>query len=100
MTKCFSILLGLIFVESRSGKTRRPNGLIAVGLRSYSSKNCGENVTLKAGLDGLAASLIAYWRESFSLRKVNDGSSASTYKLVTGEVRNAPKDVITDSFLK
>ena len=59
VTKCFSLLFGLIFVKSRSGKTRRPNGLIAVGLRSYSSKNCRENVTLKAGLDGLAASLIA-----------------------------------------
>ena len=48
-------------------------------------------MTLKAGLRWLAASLIAYWRESFSLRKYNDGSSASTYKLVTGEIRNAPK---------
>ena len=46
---------------------------------------------MKAGLDGLAASLIAYWRESFSLRKVNDGSSASTYKLVTGECETLPK---------
>ena len=33
-------------------------------------------MTLKAGLRWLAASLIAYWRESFSLRKYNDGSSA------------------------
>ena len=40
-------------------------------------------MTLKAGLRWLAASLIAYLRESFSLRKYNDGSSASTYKLVT-----------------
>ena len=48
-------------------------------------------MTLKAGIRWLATSLIAYWRESFSLRKYNDGSSASTYKLVTGEVRNAPK---------
>ena len=46
---------------------------------------------VKAGLDGFAASLVAYWRESFSLRKCSDGSSASAYKLVTGEVRNAPK---------
>ena len=32
VTKCFSILLGLVFVESKSGEV-------------YSSKNCRENVT-------------------------------------------------------
>ena len=47
-------------------------------------------MNLKAGLRWLAISLIAYWRESFSLRQHNESSSASTYKLVTGEVRNAP----------
>ena len=81
----------MIFDDSKGGEIRRPKGFIALGLCSLSSRNCGENVTLKAGLRWLAASLIAYWRESFSLRKYNDGSSASTYKLVTGEVRNAPK---------
>ena len=38
----------------------------------------GGNVTLKVGFVGLAASLMAYCRASFSLRKYNDGSSAST----------------------
>ena len=31
---CFSIFLGLIFEDSKSGKTRRPKGLIVLGLRS------------------------------------------------------------------
>ena len=38
----------------------------------------GGNVTLKVGFDGLAASLMAYCRARFSLRKYNDGSAAST----------------------
>ena len=39
-------------------------------------KICGGNVTLKVGFDGLAASLIAYFKASFSLHKYNDGSLA------------------------
>ena len=39
----------------------------------------------------LAASLVAYCKESFSLREYNDGSSASTLRLATGEVLKAPK---------
>ena len=30
--KCFSMLLGLIFDDSKSGKIRRPKGFIALGL--------------------------------------------------------------------
>ena len=48
-------------------------------------------MTFKAKLRGLAASLMAFLRESFFLRKYNDGSSSSTYELVTGAVRNAPE---------
>ena len=43
------------------------------------------------GFDGLAASLIAYCKESFSLCEYSDDSSASTYRLATGEVLKAPK---------
>ena len=32
--KCFSVLLGLIFDASKSGKIRRPKGFIALGLCS------------------------------------------------------------------
>ena len=53
-------------------------------------------MTLKAGYRWLAASLIAYWRESFSLRKYNDGSFASIYKLVTGEMLPKPNVVLDD----
>ena len=51
----------------------------------------GGKVTSWAGLDGFSASLIAYCKENFSLRVVNDGSSASTYRLATGEVLKAPR---------
>ena len=54
-------------------------------------------MTLKAGLCWLAASLIAYWRENFSLRRYNDGSSVSAYKLVTGQFEMLPKpNVVLD----
>ena len=52
---------------------------------------CGGKVALKVGFDGLAESLMAYCRASFSLRKYNDGSSASTKRLSTGDVRKAPR---------
>ena len=59
-----SISLGLIFANVKSGAILKLKGLIAFGLFSYrfkmSSEICGGNVTLKAGLDGLAASLMAY----------------------------------------
>ena len=32
--KCFSMLLGLIFDDSKSGEIRRPKGFIALGLCS------------------------------------------------------------------
>ena len=32
--KCFSILLGLIFDDSKSGEIRKPKGLIVLGLCS------------------------------------------------------------------
>ena len=56
-----------------------------------SSEICGGKVTLKVGFDELAASLMAYCRASFSLRRYNNGSSASTYRLSTGDVRKAPR---------
>ena len=52
---------------------------------------CGWNVTLKVGFDGLAACLMTYCRASYSLCKYNDGSSASTYILITRNVRKASK---------
>ena len=47
-------------------------------------------VTLKVGFNRLAASLMTYYRASFSLRRYNDGSSASTLRPSTGDVRKAP----------
>ena len=46
-------------------------------------------MTLKAGLRGLAARLIAYWRKVFLY--VNIMMSHLLLHILTGEVRNAPK---------
>ena len=72
-----------MFADVKSGAILKPNDLMAIGLLSLRSmmscEICGANVTLKVGFDGLAASLIAYCRASFSLRIYNDGSSASKF---------------------
>ena len=65
-----------MFADVKSGAILNPNDLMAFGL--LSCEIYGGNVTLKVGFDGLASSLMAYYRASFSLRKYNDGSSAST----------------------
>ena len=61
-----------MFADWRSGSILKPNDFMAFGLFSYSclvfSEICGGKVTLEIGFNGLAASLIAYCRASFSLR--------------------------------
>ena len=81
-TERVSICSLLMFADVKSEAILKPNDFMAFGLLSYRSmiscEICGANVTLKVGFDGLAASLIAYCRASFYLRKYNDGCSAST----------------------
>ena len=68
----------MILADSKSGEILMQNDLINLGFFTYRSTYFGENETSLAGFDGLAASLIAYCKESFSLRKYSDGPSAST----------------------
>ena len=51
--------------------------LCTLTLLSKKSVNLGGKVTSWSGLERFAASLMAYCKESFSLRRVRDGSSAS-----------------------
>ena len=55
------------------------------------------NETSLAGCYGLAASVIAYCKESFSLREYSDCSSASTNRLATEVVLRDPKANLSPS---
>ena len=68
-----------------------PKESVADSLFAYRIWYLRLNTTSYAGFPGLVFSLRIYCRAIFSLRISNGGSWASTYKLSTGEERNAPK---------
>ena len=68
-----------------------PKESVADSLSAYRIWYLGLNTTSYAGFPELAFSLRIYCRAYFSLRISNGGSWASTYKLSTGEERNAPR---------
>ena len=70
---------------------RRPKVRIALGLVSNNFIYLLSHTTLCAGCFGNDFTLEAYCRDSFARLAPKQGSCASTYKLSTGEVRNAPR---------
>ena len=70
---------------------RRPKVRIAFGLASNNFIYLLSNTVLCAGCFGNDFILEAYCRDSFARLAPKQGSCASTYKLSTGEVRNAPR---------
>ena len=80
-----------IFASFNNFLQHIPKESVAESLFAYRCWYLGLNTTSCAGFPGLAFSLMVYCRANFSLRISNGGSWASTYKLSTGEERNAPK---------
>ena len=74
---------------------RRPKVRIAFGLASNNFIYLLSNTALCAGCFGNDFILEAYCRDSFARLAPKQGSSASTYKLTTGEVRNAPRQSLS-----
>ena len=68
---------------------QRPKVRIARGLASNNSIYLLSNTALCAGCFGNVFILVAYCRDSFARLAPKLGSCASTYRLSTGEVRNA-----------
>ena len=70
---------------------RRPKVRIALGLTSNNFLYLLSNTALCAGCFGNDFILEAYCRHSFARLASKQRSCASTYKVSTGEVRNAPR---------
>ena len=70
---------------------RRPKVRMAFGLASNDFIYLLSNTVLCAGCFGNYFILEAYCRDSFARLAPKQGSCASTYKLSTGEVLNAPR---------
>ena len=67
----------------------------AFGLASNNFIYLLSNTALCAGCFGNDFILVAYCRDSFARLAPKQGSCASTYKLSTGEVRNAPRQSLS-----
>ena len=74
---------------------RRPKVGIAFGLASNNFIYVLSNTALCTGWFGNDFILVAYCRDSFARLAPKLGSCASTYKLSTGEVRNAPRQSLS-----
>ena len=70
---------------------QRPKVRIALGLASNNCPYVLSNTALCAGWFDNEFVLVAYCRDSFARLAPKQGSCASTYKLSTGEVQNAPR---------
>ena len=74
---------------------RRPKVGIALGLASNNFIYVLSNTALCAGWFGNDFILVTYCRDSFARLAPKLGSCASTYKLSTGEVQNAPRQSLS-----
>ena len=74
---------------------RMPKVRIALGLASHNFIYVLSNTPLCAGWFSNEFVLVAYCRDRFACLAPKLGSCASTYKLSTGEVRNAPRQSLS-----